>query len=71
MLAFLRTPRGQRLGAWGRGVGLALLLAAFLGAFVPLPAVAVLAVLLPGLAFFLLGSLAWLARDPEPWLRRD
>ena len=71
MLAFLRSTRGQRLGAWGRGAGLALLLASFLAAFVPLPALAVVAVLLPGLGLFLLGALAWLARDEEPWLRRD
>jgi hypothetical protein len=71
VLAFLRTPRGQRLGAWGRGAGLALLIAAFLGAFLPVPAAVVMAALVPGLALFLVGAAAWLARDEEPWLRRE
>jgi hypothetical protein len=39
--------------------------------FVPLPPAALLAVLVPGLALFLFGALGWLARDTEPWLRRD
>lgn len=67
----LGTAAWRRRGAWLRGVGLAFLLASFLAAFVPLPASAVLALLVPGLVAFLVGALAWLARDDEPWLRRD
>jgi len=71
VLAFLRSARGRRAGAWARGVGLTLLLASFLAAFVPVPAAVVVAALAPGLALFLYGAVAWLARDEEPWLRRD
>lgn len=67
MFGFFRTETGRRIGAWARGTGLALLLVSFFG---PLPALALVAVLVPGIALFLLGALAWLARDAEPWLRR-
>ena len=71
MLAVLRSARGRRFALWARGFGIALLLASFLAAFAPVSAVVVVAALVPGLVLFLLGALAWLARDTEPWLRRD
>lgn len=52
---------------WARGIGILLMLVAF---FVPLPPAALVAVLLGGIAVFLFGALAWLVRDPGPWLRR-
>lgn len=67
MLGWFRSGKGRRIGAWCRGLGLALLLISF---FAPLPAAALVGVLVPGIALFLLGALAWLARDAEPWLRR-
>lgn len=67
MLEGLRTARWKRRATWLRGLGLALLLVAF---FLPIPAAWLAAVLLPGLALFLVGAIAWLVRDEGPWLRR-
>jgi len=66
VLARLRTPRWRRFGFWSRGLGIALLGTA---AFAPLPAFAVAALGVPGLALFAIGALVWLARDAEPWRR--
>lgn len=52
---------------WFRTVGLVLLLASF---FLPLPPALLLGILAAGLALFLVGALAWIAKDDEPWLRR-
>jgi len=66
VLARLRTPRWRRIGLGSCGLGIALL---GIAAFAPLPAFAVVALGIPGLALLTVGAFAWLARDPESWRR--
>ena len=66
VLARFRAEPWRRRARWFRGAGLALLLTAF---FLRLPTPVLVAVTLPGLVLFLIGALAWLVRDTEPWRR--
>ena len=66
MLTFLREQPWARVGRWARGIGLALLLAAF---FLPLAGAFLLVISLSGAGLFAFGAFAWLFRDSEPWLR--
>ena len=67
MLRHLRTDTWQGRARWFRVFGLILLLVVF---FFPLSFSFVLLIAIPGLALFLFGAAAWLARTEEPWLRR-
>ena len=66
VLGNLRSRRAGKLALWSRATGLALLALVF---FLPMSAVAVVAIAVPALALFLFGSLVWLLRTEEPWLR--
>ena len=66
VLERLRAPRWRSLGRWFRVIGLALVVFVIV---VPLPVIAVTALVAPGLVMFTIGALAWLARDAESWRR--